>query len=129
MESSQVARDNIEAADADLKVTADLFTGPNGVAEATKQAAAATTQASQSTSAAFDKVTKSGQTVEQSMNRGSQNFSKEVVGAGTWFKQEVIGALGKMFDFTKGLATESTLQKVVGELQTLNRKLPQPVLS
>lgn len=128
-QSASAFKDNIASAKSDVKGAVDLTTGPGGIATATKEAANATQQASGSMSRAFDSAAKVGPAIEKSLEAAANKFSLLAIAAGREFQQEVTGKLGKLFDGANRFATETTLQKVVSELQSLNRKLPQPVIS
>lgn len=126
--SAKFATD-ISGAKADVQGAVDLTTGPGGIATATKEAASATQEASGSLSKAFDSVAKSGPSLEKSIEAAANNFGKIAIASGREFAQEVRAGFHKLFDGSGRFATESTLQRVVSELQTLNTKLPQPALT
>jgi hypothetical protein len=122
-------KDKVTAATDDLNFSADLYTGPGGVAAATKDAAAKTSSASRDTMDAFNTAKGAGEKLETNLKNAAINFGREVLESGRLFKQDITAAMGQLTSFTKGLATESTLQRAANALERLERKLPQPVLT
>jgi len=110
-------------------------TGPDGIAPAldrTAQTLNATADKTQSASGtivtAFEGVATSGNTLKTATDGAGQSFAKQADAAGRALESGVRNAMKSLTDSVRGFATETTLQKVVTELQSLNRKLPQPVL-
>ena len=127
--SAQEAATEIETVNKDLKVTADLYTGPSGIATVTERAAQNTQAASERTATAFQGVAQDAEQVKGKLTQGGNEFYRVAVDAGRTFKQEVIGSLSWLTDSFKGIATEGTLRRAVASLERLERKLPQPALT
>lgn len=121
-------RNEIAAAKGEAKITADIYTGPAGIAGVLSDTASATSEASNSIVTAFDNVSASGESVKQSVDMAGESFTKSASDAGLVFGQEVRAALSGITDSFRGIATETTLQQAVAELKSLVARLPQPVL-
>jgi hypothetical protein len=111
-------------------------TGPDGIAPAldrTAQTLNATADKTQSASGtivtAFQGVATSGNTFKTATDGAGQSFAKQADAAGRALESGVRNAMKALTDSVRGFATEGTLQKVVSELQSLNRKLPQNALT
>jgi hypothetical protein len=127
-ESSARAKDNISQAKAEV-------TGPGGIApaldanaNALNQTADKTQSASGTIVTAFEGVATSGNTFKTATDGAGQSFAKQADAAGRALESGVRNAMKALTDSVRGFATENTLQRVLGEMQNLNRKLPQPIL-
>jgi hypothetical protein len=127
-DGSAEAAKNIKDAKMDVTGSGGIAPALDANANALNQTADKTQTASGQITTAFDNVAKSGTATGKSVQDAGSSFNKQAVDAGRTFASDVSKAMRGLTDSMRGFATESTLRAVLGEMQHLSRRLPQPVL-
>ena len=127
-QQAKLFADNINTAKLDVTAPGGISPALDANAQTLNATADKTQTASGTIVTAFEGVATSGNTFKTATDGAGQSFAKQADAAGRALESGVRNAMKALTDSVRGFATETTLQRVLGEMQNLNRKLPQSAL-